>query len=437
MTCTFAQKLRRQLRRFTQAADGGVLAIFAITTPIVLGMAGMGIETGAWYLDKRAAQTAADAGAYAGALQRIRGPGVAVTQAATDDASKNGFTSGGAISVTVNNPPAHGANAGNIAAVEAIITKTENLLFLSLIGQGDVTMAARSVALIQTTGTACVLALDQTASGAVTNSGNATVDMLGCTVAANSTSNTAITIGGSTVLNAYSLWTSGDYGISGGSAAYHFTNPPMTHAWPIVDPFAGLTIPSLSGCDHNSVNVNSGTTTLTPGVYCNGIRFGAQSNVTLEPGTYYIDRSNLTINAGAVVRCDCTQPGSGVTFVFTSTTTADQIGTAAINGGANVVLQAPTSSSYDYPSLLMVQDRRAPSNVIAKLNGGSTMTLTGSVYFPSQLTQWNGNNSSTGSNCVQIVALQVVFTGNSRIENNGCQEHGYDPIAIKGVRLVE
>ena len=431
-----AKELYGHLRRFARDAGGGVLSLVAIATPILLGMAGVGLETGSWYLDKRAAQTAADAAAYSGALQRIRGSGAAVQQAGIDDAAKNGFTSGGAVTVAVNNPPTSGPNAGSLNAVEAIVTKKDQLLFLALIQQGDVTIAARAVAKIQTTGSACVLALDQTASGAVTNNGNATIDMLGCTVAANSTSSTAITISGSTILNAYSLWTTGDYSHTG-SAAYSFTAPPMTHAWPIVDPYAGLTIPSLSGCDHNGTNVGNGSASLSPGVYCNGLSIGAQATVTFQPGTYYIDRGDMIINAGAVVRCNCTAPGSGVTFVFTSSGDASQIGTVRINGGADVVLQAPTDPSYPYPGLLFVQDRRAPSTSTAKLNGGSTMTLTGSVYFPSQVTEWNGNNSSTGSNCVQIVALQVVFTGNSRIENNGCQDHGIDPITIKGVRLVE
>jgi hypothetical protein len=211
----------------------------------------------------------------------------------------------------------------------------------------------------------------------------------------------------------------------------------MTHAWPIVDPYAGLTIPTMTGCDHNGTSVNSGNVTYTPGIYCNGISIGAHAQVTFAPGTYYIDRGDMIINAGAIVRCSCSAPGSGVTFVFTSSGAADQIGTVRINGGADVVLQAPTDPSYPYPGLLFVQDRRASSTGTAKLNGGSTMTLTGSVYFPNQLVQWSGNNSSTGSNCVQIVALLVTFIGNSRIENNGCQAHGIDPVTIKGVRLVE
>jgi hypothetical protein len=431
-----AKMIRCHLRHFLWAAEGGVLPLMAIATPVLLGMAGIGLETGSWYLDKRAAQTAADAAAYAGALQRIRGSGAAVQQSGIDGATRNGFTNGGAVTVAVHNPPVIGPNAGRLNAVEAIVTKKDQLLLLSLLQRGEMTIAARAVAAIQTTGTACVLALDQTASGAVTNNGNATIDMLGCTVAANSTSSTAITISGSTVLNAYSLWTTGDYSQTG-SSSYSFTNPPMTHAWPIVDPYAGLTIPSLSGCDQNGTKANSGSVSFSPGVYCNGLSIGAQATVTFQPGTYYIDRGDMVINAGAVVRCDCTAPGSGVTFVFTSTGDASQIGTVRINGGADVVLQAPTDPSYPYPGLLFVQDRRAPSTSTAKLNGGSTMTLTGSVYFPSQVTEWNGNNSSTGSNCVQIVALRVVFIGNSRIENNGCQAHGIDPVAIKGVKLVE
>jgi hypothetical protein len=359
-----------------------------------------------------------------------------VQQAAIEDAGRNGFVSGGDVTVAVNNPPVSGDYSGNPAAVEAIIDKREELLFLSLIATGGLTIEARAVAAVQTTGTACVLALDQSASDAVTNNGNAAVDMAGCTVAANSNSASAISFSGSSSLTAYSLWTVGDYNRSG-SAVYNLTNPAMTHAWQISDPYAGLTIPALSGCDHNNTSIGSGNVTLEPGIYCGGISIGSQANVTFEPGTYYLDRGDFTVNAGAVVRCNCSAPGSGTTFVLTSTGTTNQIGTVRINGGADVVLQAPTDSGYPYPGVLFFQDRNAPATDTARLNGGSTMTLTGTVYFPAQVTQWNGNNSSPGSNCVQIVALQVVFTGNSRIVNTGCQAYGIDPITITGVRLVE
>jgi Flp pilus assembly protein TadG len=64
----------RAVRRLVGATEGGVLTMVALVTPVLLGTAGLGIETGLWYLQKRAAQTAADAAAYSGALQRIRGP---------------------------------------------------------------------------------------------------------------------------------------------------------------------------------------------------------------------------------------------------------------------------------------------------------------------------------------------------------------------------
>ena len=71
--------------------------------------------------------------------------------------------------------------------------------------------------------------------------------------------------------------------------------------------------------------------TLNPGVYCNGMDIHAGSNVTLNPGIYYVDRGSLNVNGGA------TLTGTGATIVFTSSTGAGWA-TANINGGATVNL---------------------------------------------------------------------------------------------------
>jgi hypothetical protein len=117
----------------------------------------------------------------------------------------------------------------------------------------------------------------------------------------------------------------------GGSSTLTLAKPPVVNAWAIEDPYGSLTIPPLGACDHNSATYSGGTATIDPGIYCNGIGFGANADVTLNPGTYYIDQGDFAVTATARLRCACIAPGDGVTFVLTSSGGASAIGTVTIH----------------------------------------------------------------------------------------------------------
>jgi hypothetical protein len=63
------------------------------------------------------------------------------------------------------------------------------------------------------------------------------------------------------------------------------------------------------------------------------------------------------------------------------------------------------------------------------------MILKGAIYFPSQEVEWNGNNGST--DCIEIVAREVTFTGNSRLDVSGCAAAGTAPIQLTVARVIE
>jgi hypothetical protein len=320
--------------------------------------------------------------------------------------------------------------AGNTAAVEAVLTRQQKPLLSALFLNEPVTISARSVATVKMSGQACVLALDPTASGAVTNGGNASQNFAGCVIAANSTSSSAISFSGSVAMTAQSLWTAGGY-TSQGSAAVNLAQPATTYAWALPDPYADYIIPGIgTGCSKTNAKYNNVTTTISPGVYCGGIDFGAKANVTMSPGTYYINKGDLTINAQANVT------GNGVTIVLTSTGSASQIGTITINGGATVNLTAPGDSTADFPGLVFFQDRRADPDGGNKLNGGSSMNIAGGIYFPAQSVQFSGNDGTNGPRCTIIVARLVTFTGNSSIVDNNCAAAGVPPIQVAGVKFL-
>jgi hypothetical protein len=409
---------------------GATVSLFALAMPVLIGAAGLGVEVGAWYAQKRQLQTAADAAAIAGAFARLSGKQGGISAAAVADARKNGFDPTIPNSITVNNPPGSGAKAGDSSAVEAILSAPQKPIFSALFLNSGPTLTARAVAHVKLTGQACVLSLDPAASGGVTVQGSTIANFANCTVAANSSNASAITVTGNGALNAYSLWTAGGVG-SGGSNSLTLTKPAVTYAWQLADPYASATVGGFTGCNMTNASFKNVTTTIQPGVYCGGIDFGAKANVTMAPGIYILNQGGLSINAQATVR------GSAVTIILTSSGAASQIGTVTINGGANVTLSAPPSTIPGNEGLLIYQDRRASTSGNNKLNGGSTMSLAGAIYFPQQEVQFSGNNGTTSPKCTEIVARIVTFIGNSHIEDTGCAAAGVKPITIVGVRLAE
>src|SRR3954447_21285343 len=115
--------IRRSFFSMLKDRREAVAIIMAIALPVVIGAAGLGVEAGKWYMVKRQAQTAADTGAFAGALEMAAGTSGNAKPAAVQEAGRNGFTEGGNVTVQVNIPPTSGSQAGKANAVEVIVTR--------------------------------------------------------------------------------------------------------------------------------------------------------------------------------------------------------------------------------------------------------------------------------------------------------------------------
>jgi len=387
---------------------GNVATIFALTLPVVIGGAGLGVETSYWYYSSLKLQAIADAAAYAGALEKIAGSDTtAITAAATTSASSNGL---GAGTIVVNTPPASGPNTAK-KAVEVILNQNLDRMFTSIFTQTKVPEQARAVALITDASKACVLALNPSASQAALFSGSTSVKLSGCSVMSDSLASDAIKIQGSAGVQADCLITVGGVVLN---------NPPVmvcksaiTQALPAADPFASLPTPAASNpCQ------NANKSTLKPGTYCSGMNLSG--NVSLDPGVYVV-QGNLKINANANIS------GAGVTIFMSGSSTV------SINGNATVTLSAPTSGTY---SGVLFYGDRAGSSASSTFNGTATSLLTGAIYFPRQQISYLGNFSGT-KGCTQVVADTIQWSGNSTI-NQDCSSLGMKDIpAAQSVAVVE
>jgi Flp pilus assembly protein TadG len=410
------------LSKFYKSQEGGIMLMWAVTLPVIIGTVGLGVETGSWYLDKRNMQTAADAAALAGARETTSAKRTLVAQYAV---VQNGFSNGSGVNVTVNNPPTSGSYTTSENAVEVILSKQQSLTFSSLIFNTSPVVTVRAVAVRQSASTAsgCVVALANNGTG-IDITGSSTMNMPTCTLISNSNINASVDITGNSTTNVYSLYTQGNYQV-GGSASFNTVVTPTIHGNDTPDPYSNMTVPSFSGCDNNNFSTSS-TTTLSPGVYCNGFRLTSHANVTLNPGVYIIDRGSFDIGSQA------TLSGTGVTFIFTSSTSSGYP-TITVNGGATVSLTSPSTG--EYSGIAFYQDRRASTGNVNRFNGGSTMQINGAIYMPSAHLNFNGG-SAVNAACTQIVSNTVDFSGNNNIKSD-CSGAGMTQITPGGYGSVK
>jgi Putative Flp pilus-assembly TadE/G-like len=402
---------------------GSMLLLGALTIAVLMAFAGLALDATYMYFHKRTMQTAADAGAYAGALEKLRGNTDIVT-AVDKDTALNGFTNASRnVTVTVNNPPLSGSKAGDSNYIEVIIAHPQPTWFMRVLHFDSVNVKARAVAGVSNTGNGCVYALNQDTSNQ--NNGffvnGTTNSTFSCGVYSNANFRS---VGGACVVTptvSYSgTYTNQNGGTCGPTG--------IGKGVPVDDPLAGkYSIPSYSSCTATNFRVTTGTTVhIPPGTYCGGITItGTIQNVVFDSGSYILVGGGLQINGGVNVT------GAGVTFFNTYPgTLTNKYGAIDIEGTGTVNLSAPTSGPY--AGLLFYQDPSVPwsasnGSIIA---GGASSTYDGILYFPTTDLQYAGNSSSQadGSGYTILVGYNIMVNGTAQINADYSALGGKSPL---------
>jgi hypothetical protein len=404
-------------------SQGGQAVIFvAVALPLLCGVLGLAFDIGFFEFMQRNAQTAADAGALAGAIDLPYGT---AATGATAGTAANGFTNGsGGVTVTVNNPPATGPHAGgtcggsspslNCNFVEVIVSQPEPTFFLKMLGIGpSATVAARAVA--TSVQGDCVFALSPTASSAL----NITLGWLNlpnCAIIVDSSSSNAFT-GFLNVVTANQIGVVGGgigSGTGWGGCFLCFFTPSPVNVPPLADPLAYLPAPAVAACAGTVKTISSGTTTVNPSTGCYNVSVTGSANVTFMPGEYSaitVSSSaspTLTFNSGLYViqggGLSLTGSGSTIEAIGVTFYMGPSAGSVTVNGIGNTMnLVAQTTGTY--AGILFFQDRSNASAACIGGCGGSVsgllnfVQIQGASYFPDAALSMNGccqtPNSST------------------------------------------
>jgi hypothetical protein len=371
--------------------SGQVLPLIAISLATLMGFAGLAVDVGYLEYQQQQQQNATDAAALGGAQSLVKsncGSATGAVSAASVDATTNGYTTGGNVTVTPVSPPSSGPYASNTCAISVSIQTQHVANFFSKLfgyptGMTESTSATASAS--SAGGGACIYLLS-TSSWSSFN--NATVSSPGCAIAINYSADFN---GGTIAAPSIGYVSPPNYG---GTTFTLATPAPML---PVADP-----CPQIPGCAYlaanpppttncQTVNTNGVPYTLYPGCY-NNLNLDTPGAVTMEPGIYVIN-GNFNDNGVPLT-------GSGVTIY----TTANGNGPNFDNNGT-VTLSPPTTGNY--AGVLYYQ---VPSNSSGINFNGPNVSMSGLIYSP---TTTSANFNSNGGGYVVLVFGSMNFNNNT------------------------
>ncbi len=370
--------------------------LLAFLLPVLGGSVALSIDVGSMFQLKRRLQTAADAGAMAAAQELKRSSSdTRISAAVLADVASNGFSNGGANTVTVNRPPTTGAKKGNSNYVEVKVQQAAPTFFMRFLGLQTTNVSARAVAGLVAGPTACIYATTLNLSG------GSEMD-LNCGVIVSGTGSGSVVNSGGSCINASSIT------LAGSSPGGCLSPTPEVNATldsDQVDPLANMAAPSYAGCDYSSkVTVNGGSATLSPGVYCQGIDIKG-ATVTFSPGLYIVG-GGLSASGGSSVLT-----GTGVSFYFTQSSTGSWVVPVNFSGGGSYSFSAMTSGALQ--GVVFFSDRNTPTNLKPTVSGGGDTAFDGALYFPGLEIVYSGGSGLVRPPCTVIISSKITMSGGS------------------------
>lgn len=400
---------------------GQALIVIAVALGALLLGVGLALDTGQLFVARRAAQTAADAGAWAGAAVLYAGGSAAQARAAAaTDATRNGYTDGGFITVTTASPPTSGTYANDPGYIEVAITEQVLTRFLFGASAGRSAITVRAVAGLARSGSGeAVVVTRGSGNSTFTLNGSTRLTVSGGGTSTNSTSNTAVNIGSGGLLTGTFHRVTGNVS---GTVAGRMSPAPTVGGAATPDPFAAVAGPSTTTLPVFAGQTITTPVTLSPGVYTSLVTVGNSGVASLNPGNYVFRAGLRTTGTGSIVLA-----GSGGVLLYNANSsypaTGGSCGNLSLAGTGTMTLSASRTGSY--AGMLLFQDRSCTNGAAISLRTGTTFS--GTLYVPAAtLTITLVNSVAIAS---QVVAYEFAVTGNNTLTMT------FTPASITGTRV--
>ena len=347
--------------RLGRAHDGNIAVLFGLTLPILVGLAGLGIDSAVIHSQRTKMQSVADSTALAVGkemkmlvedLGPLKESGLARAETLLKEVGLEQRPHNVEIAL----------DKAKAASRVEITMETETFLPAEIWGDNPIVVWAEANVL----GTAklCVLSLDEKSKRALELDKLARVTAPDCFVQANSKNSEGLSARSLSLLVSSSACTSGGY--EGDSSV--FLPVPETDCPVLDDPLAMREPPPVGGCDFDGVKIDADQN-IAPGHYCGGLKIEKEAEVVAERGTYIISGGPLEVTDSASLT------GDDVAFYF-----ADDDATFVFKKEAVVELSGPTEGPL--AGLLFYENPSAKKDRQYKISSNSVRKLIGTIYLP-------------------------------------------------------
>jgi Flp pilus assembly protein TadG len=403
---------------------GNVLMIVALALPVLLGIAGLGIEGSNWFTTRHDMQNAADAAVLAAATNNSDN----YLNEARAMGKQYGFTNG-SDDATVTASNAATCPAGGTDCYSVTITKKLALVFAQVLNfTGNTTVGTSNGIQLSVTAIAkkttipreyCILTLGNgtTTSQDFRANGASSANLSGCNIASN------------TSMNCNGHDTGADHadavGVANDCGADRTSGiSPVTDNWSAKN----SNIPTNPCSSYSGVNWSSNQTLSGARNICGTLTLTADLTVS-GSGQIIIWNGDLDLNGKNLVGAS----GAEITIIFAGTNASNISHTIKDSGGgqshATLDIAAPASTSTSvWKGIAIYQATNLTQNVSFTFSGNKpTFNLTGMVYMPHADVTISGvvNKSTNGYSCFTMVSQSLLVNGTAQILSRGeCAQAG-------------
>lgn len=342
----------RVLRNLRKNKSGNAMVMVAMAMPALIGGTGLAVDTAQWFMWKREMQYAVDQAALAGAWARSD----TSTQSSYETRAKQEYSANlSKTSGFASTPNISLANwaGGNLNSVVVSASGTKSLPFSSFLTQQSTTVnvTAQATFAAGTTFTSCLIAVNETISGAITIGGNSVLTA-GCGMAALSTSTSSVTVTGNPDIDSGFVLSAG--GIDDWFDT-HTDDQIHEYLSGLYDPFASLSPPNPTESQVTRTYTCTPGTTTTTATYTERVqttyayRKGKnQSSATAYAG-YPQAKDSSDITTGPTPLKLVPNGTTAGTFVTGPSTTTSQVGTS---GGDRIYEDKTVTTTKTYADVL-------------------------------------------------------------------------------------
>ena len=380
--------LRKFKRRLIESQEGNIAIIFSLAFPVLVLVAGLGVDSAGFYNQQARMQSVADSTALSVAKE------MHLFLERPETLSESGRSRAEALLTQLGlNRRSHDievrVDTKQGLAQVVIEMLADSFLPAEIWGSNPikVTADARTFGEVRL----CVLGLSETEESTIALDRGALVTAPDCAVQSNSDDPAAMRAGTGSILLSLFACTSGGYE---GSLA-SFVPPPETDCPVLDDPLALRPPPTVGGCDYLDSMFAVGTHSISPGTYCGGLKIVGDAEVTAEPGTYIITGGSLRVDNHAILQ------GENVSFYFHDDA-------AVINFKDRAVIELSAPKEGPMAGILFYENPSAPEGRNFEISSDSARKLLGTIYLPRGVFKGGGNGKIAALSAYTIIVARRI-----------------------------